>query len=460
MDNPFNSNLSKLKFSAFLIAGTHSGCGKTTISLGLMAALRAKGFIVQPFKCGPDFIDPTLHKRITGINSRNLDIRMCGADFVRKSFVMHSANADVAIIEGVMGMFDGGEASSASLAKLIGLPVLLVLDVSSCAESAAAILKGFEEFDPACNLKAVVLNNIASSKHFELASQAIKKHCKAEVVGFFAKNANFRLKSRHLGLKMGHETDFEQDELQKLAETISESIDLQRLLEITRTYKPEPDFTHDSLPISSKNKVRIAVSMDEAFCFYYHDNLDLLTEAGAELVFFSPIRDQKLPENISGVWLSGGYPELYTDKLSQNHAMLAALKDWVESGGVTYAECGGFMYLCSGIETDGQFSPMVGIFPVRARMQKKLASLGYRQVSLIKDTIFGQKGTILHGHEFHYSTTDEIPQTILQVYDKWQGYAYKNVLASYVHLHFGQTPEAARAFVERCQEGLSRQVGC
>ncbi len=420
-----------------------------------MAALQANGHKVQPFKCGPDFIDPTLHEKITGRISRNLDIRMCGAEFVRHTFNTHAASADIAIVEGVMGMFDGAGASSASLAKLLGLPVALVLDISSCAESAAAILKGFEGLDPACNLKAVILNRVGSQRHLELAKKAIETHCKAEVIGALSRDFTLKLKNRHLGLQMGHETNLERDDIDRLAGNVSSGIDLARLLEITRLKSIQRDDYTENNPqaweIPANKRIKIAVARDEAFCFQYQDNIDILCRAGAEIVFFSPLFDKALPENIKGVWLGGGYPELYAQKLSGNTTMREAVKTWAEAGGVIYAECGGLMYLCTGIETNGSFFPMAGVFPAKAIMQKKLVSLGYRDTRLTMDSILGPKGALLHGHEFHYSTVDEMPSDIARIYDKRQGYAYKNVLASYIHLHFGQTPEAAEAFVRQCE---------
>ncbi len=434
---------------AVIIAGTQSGSGKTTVTLGLMAALAAKGLKVQPFKCGPDFIDPTLHKLVTGRVSRNIDMWMAGESFCREMFARHSSQADISVIEGVMGMFDGGDSSSAALAEKLSVPVILVLDVRSAAESAAAVLKGFETLNPDVKLAGVIFNRVASPRHLQLVSDAVRTHCQAEILGHLPRNINFTIPERHLGLHMGEEDPLGAQSVAELAETIAAHVDLERLRDIAElTTVPEDR----SVVANTKKSVRLAVARDKAFCFYYEDNLDLLRQAGAELVFFSPLTDTELPENISGVYLGGGYPELFADKLSRNRKMLASVKAWAEKGGCIYGECGGFMYLSEGIvDHDKQFHGMAGVFPVQARMQGRRASLGYREIRLKEDGLFGAAGTILRGHEFHYSAIDEMDSSVARVYavnnDTEEGYLYKNVLGGYMHLHFGSSPDSVRAML-------------
>ena len=365
---------------AIVVAGTQSGSGKTTVTLGLLAALRERGYTVQPFKCGPDFIDPTLHHMVTGRFSRNLDPWMCGEEFVRGTFARHSQEADISLIEGVMGMFDGGVSSSASLAKVLGAPIILVLDVRAAAESAAAVLKGFELLDPERAPRAVILNRVASDRHYALVSAAIKEHCRTEMIGFLPCDTDFTVASRHLGLQMGDEQPLSEEKIAELSGIVTGHVNLDRLIAIAGECRNVKQVSSSASQISG---ARIGVARDRAFCFYYEDNLDLSRQAGAELEFFSPLEDRVLPEGITGLYFGGGYPELYAGKLAENRGMLDGIRRWAEKGFPVYAECGGFMYLTRGIDDgDGRLRDMVGIFPVTSRMIKKRVRLGYREVCL------------------------------------------------------------------------------
>lgn len=296
--------------NALLIAGTHSGCGKTTVTLGLMAALKQRGLAVQPFKCGPDFIDPTLHLLMTDQVSRNLDVRMCGADYVQRLFQTHAplagdppqSNQTISIIEGVMGLFDGGQGSAATLARLLNLPVLLVVDVRSAAESVAAVIKGFETLDPQVEITGVILNRVGSERHRQMINDAVKQHCQAKIIGALPRDTQVSLPSRHLGLHMGSEVELNRQHLVALME---EHLDLDLLLKIAQQRQTEPALQDKkSLPASpGAAKVSLGVARDEAFCFYYQDNLDMLAQEGAELVFFSPLHDANLPEGLNGLYL-------------------------------------------------------------------------------------------------------------------------------------------------------------
>ncbi|HCC54932.1 MAG TPA: cobyrinate a,c-diamide synthase [Desulfobulbaceae bacterium] len=449
--------------SAILIAGTSSGSGKTTITLGLLAALRNFGLAVQPFKCGPDFIDPGLHQLACDRVSRNLDLWMMGEAWVRETFAVarQSSGADISVIEGVMGMFDGQASSSAALAKALGVPVVLILDVRSAAESVAAVLKGFETLDPEVAPVAVILNRVASPRHLELVSGAIRRHCRAEILGHLPQNIDFAMPARHLGLFTGEEQPISAEALAGLAATISAQVNLPRLLELAAGAAPSPaevdPVRHERVEVQA----RIGVAKDRAFCFYYEDNFALLRAAGAELVFFSPLADRQLPEGLDGLYLGGGYPELYARELSGNLGMRQAVYDWAESDRPLYAECGGFMYLTEGIAGDDLgVLPMAGVFPVTARMQKKRAGLGYREVRLEKDCFFGPVGAVLRGHEFHYSVIGKMPSHIERIYavnssvnsiESREGYRRNNVLGGYLHLHFGFNPQMAGEFVRACR---------
>ncbi len=436
-----------------VIAGTHSGSGKTTITLGIMAALGQLDRRVMPFKCGPDFIDPTLHRLVTGEVSRNLDLWMAGEHFCRDCYGRWSSQADISIVEGVMGMFDGGPSSSASLAKALGLPVILVLDVRSAAESGAAMLKGFEVLDPEIAPQAVILNMVGSRRHHDLVASAITKFCQAEVLGSLPRTIDFTIPGRHLGLHMGEETPVTPEKIAAFAQVIGDNIDMRRLEDIAAsTSLPQPDRTDK--PKEVQSRIRLAVARDRAFCFYYEDNLDILREAGAEICFFSPLDDEQLPENIDAVYLGGGYPELYADKLSGNRLMLSTIGKWAADGRPLYAECGGFMYLTRGItDQDGNFHALAGVYPTRAVMQTRRARLGYRQITTRAESFFGPPATLLRGHEFHYSSIEEMSPDIERVYSvegSAEGYRLNNVLGGYMHLHFGSTPEAADNFVHFC----------
>ena len=439
-----------------LLAAPHSGAGKTTVTLGLLAALRQRGLLVQPFKCVPDFIDPTLHQLVTGRVSHNLDPWMCGANFVRECFARHAAQAEMAVVEGVMGLFDGGEGSSANLAKLLGLPVVLVVDARSMAESAAAVVKGFESLDPAVRGVGVMLNRVGSVRHLELLRAAIGQHCRAEVLGALPREAEFVIPERHLGLHLGSEAPISSESLVRLAETVADHIDLDRLLALAATAEPHPAPAVREEP--SGARIRIGIARDRAFCFYYEENLARLAAAGAELVEFSPLTDPALPEGIQGLYLGGGYPELHAEQLAANVPMLQAIREWSAAGRPLYAECGGFMYLTEGIQDSaGRFHPMAGVFPVQARMQQGRASLGYREVTVTADTVVGPAGTTLRGHEFHYSTIDPMPSAVARHYrladGRQEGYLVNGrTLGGYLHLHFGSQPEVAAHFVRTCQE--------
>lgn len=444
------------KIPSIMIAGTSSGSGKTIVTLGLMAALVRRGLTVQPFKCGPDFIDPSLHKMVTGRESFNLDPRMCGEDYVKRSFSYNSCNSDISVIEGVMGLFDGEKSSPAYIAGLLGVPVILVVDVRSAAESVAAVIKGFEEYDKTIDLKGVILNRVGSDRHLEIIVSAIKMHCRTEVLGHLPRSPEFTIPERHLGLHMGHENSSLSGLVETLAAHMEACIDCGRIIFLAQESGARKVGEWNAINKVRQDKVRIAVAYDRAFCFYYKDNLNLLESSGAEIVSFSPISDRSIPEGVSGIYLGGGYPELFAEELSANFSILSQIRDFAESDMPVYAECGGFMYLTEGItDQDGEFYGLVGLYPVRSHMTKKLAALGYREATLNRETILGKAGQSLKGHEYHYSVTDIMPDSVARAYNPYdksgEGFLIKNTLAGYLHLHFGINPMIAENFVNFCR---------
>ncbi|MEK6202093.1 MAG: cobyrinate a,c-diamide synthase, partial [Desulfobulbaceae bacterium] len=432
---------SAAEIPTFLIGGTTSGSGKTTITLGILAALKARGLAVQPFKCGPDFIDPTLHRMVTERISSNLDLRMCGEKFCLNTFNNRLHGHDVGVVEGVMGLFDGGRSSSAALATLLGLPVVLVIDARSAAESVAAVLKGFELYDPAVQIKGVIFNRVGSERHIDLIRGAVQHSCQAKILGFFPRDTRFEIPDRHLGLHMVEESPLDGEQLAGLVAAVEKHIDLDSLLSLGSSTVSTPAPTS---PRSKGRRLKLAVARDLPFCFYYEDNLAILEKAGFELLMFSPLHDQRLPEDMDALYLGGGYPELHAAPLSQNAAMRASIAQWAEGGGVVHAECGGFMYLCEElIDLDGKAHAMAGVFPATVRMQSRLSRLGYRQPRLAMDCLWGKKGEALHGHEFHYSVIERMGsdvETLYQLEDgRSEGFKVGNTVGGYIHLHFGQS---------------------
>jgi cobyrinic acid a,c-diamide synthase len=438
-----------------VIGGTHSGAGKTTIATALMAAFSRRGLRVQPFKVGPDFIDPGFHQAACGRISRNLDGWMLSRAANLEVFARAAADADLAIIEGVMGLFDGRSASSdegstAEIAKWLQAPVLLVADAGAMARSAAALVRGFEIFDANLDVAGVVFNRIGGGRHAELLRESVRTYCTTEVAGCLPRSADIAIPSRHLGLTLAAEA-LTGEMLTAMAAWIEANLDLDKLLALTASRASEIEEPRDAIRAAGPG-VRIGIAQDQAFCFYYQDNLDLLSRYGAELIPFSPIADSELPAGIGGLYLGGGYPELHAERLSANHSMLRAIREFAESGGPLYAECGGFMYLTEAIvDADGRDYPMAGIFPTRARMQPRLAALGYVQPMLAGECLWAANCHDLRGHQFRYSNIDPIPERIARAYDEpVDGYCYKSVLASYIHLHFLSSPDFAEQFVQHC----------
>ncbi|KAB2927452.1 MAG: cobyrinate a,c-diamide synthase [Leptonema illini] len=424
------------------MAATKSGSGKTLLTVGIMAALVRRGLTVAPFKCGPDFIDPTVHRLVVDRISDNLDLFMMGEDCCRRIFARSAGQVDVRVVEGVMGLFDGGGASTAALAKALGLPVLLIVDARSAAESVAAVVKGFEVFDPAVRLCGVVLNQTGSERHVALIRDALADSCRTPYLGAFPRDRQFAMPERHLGLHMGEENPLSTAQLDRLAAAIEEHIDMTALLaasEWTQTSSQAPE----KAAATAGRRLRLAIARDAAFCFYYQENLELLAAAGFDPVFFSPLTDTALPQGTAAVYIGGGYPELHAARLAANEPMKTVLRQWVADGGLLYCECGGLMYMAEELaDTEGQVFPMVGVFPLHMAMRPRFSRLGYRRVRLRRDCFLGRESDELFGHEFHYSEPAGSPPELECLYTledgRQEGYARGNAIGSYVHLHFGR----------------------
>ncbi|HEY3276916.1 MAG TPA: cobyrinate a,c-diamide synthase [Syntrophorhabdaceae bacterium] len=447
-----------------VIGGTHSGCGKTTVTLGVLAALKARGIRVQSFKAGPDYIDTGLHGVITGRPSRNLDLWMCGESYVKECLETYSFDADFVVVEGVMGLFDG-DFSTASLAAELGLPVALVIDGYGMAETSAAFARGFKEHaaEKGVAIKGIIFNRVASPEHFRRLAAATPQ---IPVWGYLPRDLEFEIPHRHLGLAVAEENPMKAGQIDRLGEVVERFIDLDALLESEVT----ADFGRIEQPgvesLQERDSCCIAVAYDRAFNFYYEDNLDLLKRAGAEIVRFSPLTDRAIPDGADALYIGGGYPEVHAAELSRNRAMRKAVKDWAMAGRPIYAECGGLMYLSEGIyDFEGDFHEMAGIFPFKTRMKSGRSRLGYRRVAFIEDCIIGRKGETARGHEFHYSEiVDEgAAPGFLKVYSVenasgepaasgGEGFICLNTLASYIHLHFGSNPRIAEVFIENARK--------
>ena len=382
----------------FVVAGTTSGSGKTTIALGFLAALTRRGHRVAPFKVGPDFIDPGHHTRIAGSVSRNLDGWMLSDAYNRDSFARHANAADVAVVEGVMGLFDGRDGkseagSTAEMAKWLDLPVLLVVNARSMARSAAALIQGFENFDRGLKFAGVLFNNVGSPRHLRYLNEALENHVDMPCIGGIPRQSAITIPERHLGLFTPADHTLSEDIIAQLADLIVENIDLDAFLRRLDDHHVVPALTKESRfpAIKHNDRVRIGVARDNAFCFYYQDNLDLLVAAGAQLVFFSPMKDSDLPPGLDGLYLGGGYPELFARQLAKNQSIRDCIKRFSAAGMPIYGECGGMMYLGAAItDLEGVRHPMTNCFPLETRMLSRLKSLGYREVRMIRDSLLGK----------------------------------------------------------------------
>ncbi|MCX7923573.1 MAG: cobyrinate a,c-diamide synthase [Clostridia bacterium] len=452
-----------------VIAGTNSGCGKTTITTGIMAALIKRGLKVQPFKVGPDYIDPMFHTFITGRDSRNLDSWMLDKEVVSWLFRRNARDADIAVTEGVMGLYDGYggyslEGSTAHVSKIIKSPVVLVVNGEGLSLSVVPIIQGFREFDKELDIRGIIINKIKSESHYMLLKQNIEEHTSISVLGYIPNMEEISLPSRHLGLIPEGEINNLKEKADILAAQIEKTVDIDLLIKISsQAVCLEDRELGFGIPEKSY-KVKIAVAKDKAFNFYYKDNLDLLESMGAELVYFSPLNDLKVPEGISGLYVGGGYPEVWAKELEANADMRDSIRGLILAGLPTYAECGGLMYLSETIrDREGQIFNMVGAISGISEMTKSLKRFGYVDIEVALDNVASEEAYKVRAHEFHYSVTnvdEEIPTCYNITKTRrsggssiWQcGYKLHNLLAAYPHIHFWSNIRFAEKFVENCMK--------
>jgi cobyrinic acid a,c-diamide synthase len=450
-----------------VIGATGSGVGKTSVTVALMGALKARGLRVAAFKGGPDYLDPTYHARSIGGPSHNLDGWMMGRDGVLATFERAAANADIAVIEGMMGLFDGAtptadEGSTAEIAKWLDAPVIVVCDASGIARTVSAIAAGFARFDPAMRVAGLICNRVGSRGHLDLLRAAGPE---VPVLGGFPRSEELAFPERHLGLLSADRSTVPDEKFEGWARAAEEWLDLDEIVSLAASAPPlERHAEHES---HEPLKCRIGIAYDEAFHFYYEDNLRRLESLGAELVYFAPTRDDELPD-VDGLYFGGGYPELMARELAGNRAMLDAVRAFARRGGPIYAECGGLMYLGDGIRRlDGVTHAMAGLVPGVAVMCERMQALGYVKVETRAASILGEAGLKFRGHQFRYSTleTGAGARTIDRIYSvvpRWggapftEGYCTGNLLASYVHAHWASNPKAAEGFVASCARARAR----
>ncbi len=445
-----------MKIPRLVLAGTTSGVGKTSITCGIIHALQKKGYSVQPFKVGPDYIDPSYLSSIAKKDAFNLDVWLMGKNRLLESFVSNS-KSNISIIEGVMGYYDGfgGDSNFASthhVASITKSPTILVIDASKAARSIAAMALGFVKFHSNSRIKGIILNKIGSKKHEILCRKALEK-TKLPIIGVIQKNSDLDLQSRHLGLIPTKENTALKQKIIQTSKIISSSLDIEKILQIIQT---PPPLKTPSTKIHKKPKTTIAVALDNSFNFYYHDNLEALKREGANIKFFSPVKDKKLPQ-CDGIYIGGGFPEILGEALEKNQTMKKKIKQLSEENIPIYAECGGLMYLTKSIDYGKKIRKMVGIFEAETKMTKKM-KLNYTQGNIISKNIISNKKHALQGHEFHYSKLESVSSYSKFAYEliigegihnHFDGLIQNNTLASYGHLYFDSS-DYAKIFVNNC----------
>ncbi|MCY3638438.1 MAG: cobyrinate a,c-diamide synthase [Chloroflexi bacterium] len=447
---------------AIVLAGTRSGVGKTTIATGIMGALARRGLRVQPFKCGPDYIDPSYHLMACGVPSRNIDTWMLSHQTALELYGRAAQSAEVAVVEGVMGLYDGHanlteQGSTAEVAKLLSVPIILIANAARVARSIAAEVLGFQQFDPSVNIAGVVLNGLGSPRHLEFCKPPIEDATGLPVLGYMPRREDLRVPERHLGLIPTVEGVVVEQWFDELTSQIESTIDLDRLLEIAKQ-ADTPRVSPNVFPAEPQSRIaRIAIAQDKAFSFYYQDSLDMLEAWGAELVPFSPLADAALPAGVGGVYIGGGFPEIFARELAANERMKQSIREAHARGRAIYAECGGLMYLGKALtDFDGAAHEMVGLIPARSSMSKGRLTLGYREVEALSDGALLAKGETARGHEFHWSVADSPSSAEHAAYavrsqdGRIEGFRAGILTASYIHIHMGSRPGMAQRFVEQC----------
>jgi len=442
-----------------MIAGTNSGVGKTTVTLGIMSALVRKGIRVQGFKTGPDYIDPSHHKFVTGNASRNLDTWMMSDSVCRELFERSAINADISVIEGVMGLYDGSidstHGTSAHLASVLKTPVILVISAKGIAQSAGAVVMGYKEFGKDVNLSAVIVNNVASHSHYDCIKRSIEETCPVPVLGYLTKDQEITIPERHLGLVPSEENIGHSNLYEKVGKMVQETIDIDGLFKAARSASAFPDY--DKFIFRDRNgtlHANLAIAKDNAFCFYYQDDIELFEALGAKIKYFSPLHDKCIPDDVDGIFIGGGFPELNAGKLMENETMRESILDAHNNGTIIYGECGGMMYLLEKlIDCDGRSFKMCGVLCGTSGMENKRQGLGYIIAEATSDNIICKRGNTFRAHEFHWSKLLDVPDDTVFAYktrksngkqSKTDGICRKNVLASYTHVHFSSNPELAK----------------
>ena len=462
------------KLPRIMIAGTNSGVGKTTVTLGIMFALVQKGIEVQGFKAGPDYIDPSHHKFVTGNASRNLDTWMMGDSACRELFERSAVNADVSVIEGVMGLYDGsidstGHGSSAHLAKLLKTPVILVISAKGIAQSAGAVVMGYKEFDKDINLSGIIVNNVSSHSHYDCIKSSIEETCSVPVLGYLKKDKEIIIPERHLGLVPSEENVGQSNLYERLGKMALETVDIDGLLKVARSAGAFPDYDKSIfLDGNVTADINLAIAKDNAFCFYYQDDIDLFEALGAKVKYFSPLSNRRLPDDIDGIFLGGGFPELYTEKLLENDSMKKSILEAYNQGTVIYGECGGMMYLLERlIDCDGSSFNMCGVLSGTSRMENRRQGLGYIIAEATCDNVICKRGDTFRAHEFHWSKLLDVPENTIFAYKTrksngkesgYDGICKKNVLASYTHVHFSSNPELARNLLSSMKKASENKL--
>ena len=445
------------KIRRIMIAAPKSGSGKTTITCALLQILKERGENVSSCKCGPDYIDPMFHRQVLGVPARNLDTFFTGEAQTRKLFLRDRSDGELVVMEGVMGLYDGlggirEEGSSYHLAKVTQTPIILVVDAKGMGKSVIPLIAGFLAYDEAHLIKGVILNRM-SAAYYEILKPIAEQELGITVLGFFPENKTLQIASRHLGLLLPNELEDLRGQIQIAAQKLKETVDILGLLQIAENLEPLAADTceREKQPIE---KTRIAVARDEAFCFYYEENLRMLAQAGAELVFFSPIHDTALPEDIHGLLLGGGYPEIYAKQLSENVSMRTAVREAVLSGIPTVAECGGFLYLHTMLtDREGRSYPMAGVLSGKCFDTGKLVRFGYIELEE-KSGHFLPQGSRIRGHEFHYYDSEDNGADCT-AYKPTTGRNYACIHAGenhwygFPHLYYPSCPEFAEKFVEK-----------
>lgn len=449
-----------MKLPRIMLAATASGSGKTLITCGILQALKNRGMKMSSFKCGPDYIDPMFHGRILGISSKNLDTYFTDEEMTRYLFAREASLSDFSILEGVMGYYDGIagislQASAYDVARVTKTPVILIINAKGMSTSVIALIQGFLQFQSDSHIAGVILNHTSAMLYPRLKEQ-IEKLLPIKVLGYVPTVSEYVIESRHLGLVTPNEIENLQEKLEGLATVLEETIDLDAMIKLGECAE-DMNFQEPKLPDYRCSKVRIGIAKDEAFCFYYRDNLELLERFGAELIFFSPIHDEKLPENLNGLIFYGGYPELYAKELSENQSMIQEIKNAITSGMPYLAECGGFMYLHEFMEDmKGNTHPMLGIIKGTVYKTSKLGRFGYIELKSNKTSVFGNENLFCRGHEFHYfdSTSngaDFVAKKPL-TNRSWECiHANENGVAGFPHMYYYSNPQMIVDFLKNCE---------